>query len=94
MISPFDLSTDQMNEIAGRQLSVDELMACRAVLQHVRKLMHKAVHNNNGLTHYEHCWAAGPVHYMCAYNKINELIKTFSGRQGETYDTTNASDSS
>ena len=93
MINPLDLTPDQLEKVVGRILSVDEMQACRAVLNYVRRALHGS-EINNGNHHHTYCWAGGPPHYMCAYNKVNELIKVFGGRQGDQYDTSDPSDSS
>ena len=76
--NPFEMSHDELEAVCGRILSCDELEVARCVANHIKRKLH-GESILNGHHHHEACWAGGPPHYMCAYNKVNEFIKTFKG---------------
>lgn len=67
-LSPFELSEDDIRLMAG-ELTVQEMRAVKAVLNGVKRSFING-NPNNGMTHADNCWAWGPAHYPCAYEKV------------------------
>lgn len=68
IVNPFELKEAEIRQMVG-EITPDELRCVKAVLNGIKARVHD-VQVHNPMKHDANCWAWGPAHYLCAYERI------------------------
>lgn len=70
-MNPFEVSDKEIRQMIG-DVSDKEIRNIKMLLTMLQKRTVGVA--NNGMTHGEGCWSWGPAHYLCAYEKVRQLV--------------------